>query len=86
MCHGHPPPHHLYLQFSRLVCFSNFLDQWRSITSNSFVLNMVQGHHLQLQSYPPLFCNLWQFNVKVATTHHAITEKDVDELLAMGVI
>ena len=25
-----------------------FFDQWRSITSNRFVPNMVQGHHLQL--------------------------------------
>ena len=32
-----------------------FFDQWRSITSNRFVFNMVQGHHLQLQSWPPLF-------------------------------
>ena len=24
----------------------HFLDQWRSITSNRFVLNMVKGHHL----------------------------------------
>ena len=23
-----------------------FFDQWKSITSNRFVLNMVQGHHL----------------------------------------
>ena len=46
---------------------------------------MVQGHHLQLWSCPPLFHNFWQFNVKVATTHHPI-QKEVDELLAKGVI
>ena len=63
-----------------------FFDQWRSITSNRFVLNMVQGHHLQLQSHPPLFCNFQQFNVKVTATHHPIIQKEVDELLAMGVI
>ena len=34
-----------------------FFDQWQSITSNRFVLNMVQGYHLQLRSHPPLFCN-----------------------------
>ena len=34
-----------------------FFDQWRSITSNRFVLNMVWGHYLQLRSCPPLFCN-----------------------------
>ena len=61
-------------------------DQWRSIASNRFVLNMVQGHHLQLWSCPPLFHNFRQFNVKVATTHHPIIQKKVDELLAKGVI
>ena len=25
------PPHHLHLQLFRLVCFSSFFDQWRSI-------------------------------------------------------
>ena len=58
-----------------------FFDQWRSITSNRFVFNMVWGHHLQFWSHPPLFCNFWQFNVKVATTHHPIIQKEVDELL-----
>ena len=61
-----------------------FFDQWRSITPNRFVLNMVWGHHLQLWSNPPLFHNLWQFNVKAATTHHPIIQKEVDELLAKG--
>ena len=63
-----------------------FFDQCRSITSNRFVLNMVQGHHLQLQSHPPLFCNFWMFNVKAATTHHPIIQKEVDELLSKGAI
>ena len=62
-----------------------FLDQWRSITSNRFVLNMVWGHHLQLRSHPPLFCDFWQFSVKVAVAHHPIIQK-VDELLAKGAI
>ena len=34
-----------------------FFDQWRSITSNRFALNMVWGHPLQFRSCPPLFCN-----------------------------
>ena len=34
-----------------------YFDQWRNITSNRFVFNMVWGHHLQLRSHPPLFCN-----------------------------
>ena len=63
-----------------------FLDQWRSITSNRFVLNMVQGHHLQLRSRPPLFHNFWHFNVKVPAAHHPVIQKEVDELLAKGAI
>ena len=54
-----------------------FFDQWRSITSNRFVLNMVQGHHPQLRSCPPLFHNFQQFNVKVAAAHHPIIQKKV---------
>ena len=63
-----------------------FLDQWRSITSNRFVLNMVWGHHLQLRSHPPLFHNFWHFNVKAAAAHHPVIQKEVDELLAKGAI
>ena len=65
---------------------SHFLDQWRSITSNRFVLNMVQGHHPQLRSCPPLFCNFQQFNVKAAAAYHPIIQKEVDEPLAKEVI
>ena len=63
-----------------------FFDQWRSITSNRFVLNMVQGHHLQLRSHPPLFCDFQHFNVKVAAAHHSVIQNEVDELLSKGVI
>ena len=63
-----------------------YLDQWRSITSNRFVLNMVRGHHLQLRSHPPLFHNFWHFNVKVPAAHHPVIQKEVDELLAKGAI
>ena len=63
-----------------------FFDQWRSITSNRFVLNMVLGHHLQLRSHPPLFCDFWHFNVKAAAAHHPVIQKEVDELLAKGAI
>ena len=71
--------------FSGWYAFQIF-DEWRSITSNRFVLNMVKGHHLQLWSHPPLFCNFQQFNVKVATNDHPIIQKEVDELLAKGAI
>ena len=63
-----------------------FFDQWRSITSNRFVLNMVWGHHLQLRSCPPLFRVFRHFNVKTAAAHHPIIQKEVDELLAEGAI
>ena len=63
-----------------------FFDQWRSITSNRFVLIMVQGHHLQLKSCPPLFCDFRHFNVKAAAAHHPVIQKEVDELLAKGAI
>ena len=61
------------------------LDQWRSITSNRFVLNMVWGHHLQLRSCAPLFHTFWQFSVKVAAAHHHIIQ-EVDELLSKGAV
>ena len=63
-----------------------FFDQWKSITSNRFVLNMVQGHHLQLRSCPPLFHDFWHFNVKVAAAHRPVIQKEVDELFAKGAI
>ena len=44
-------------------------NQWRSITSNRFMLNMVQGHHLQLRSCPPLFHDFWHITVKAAAAH-----------------
>ena len=47
---------------------------------------MVQGHHLQLRSHPPWFCNFWDINVKVAAAHHPIIQKEVDELPSRGVI
>ena len=64
----------------------HFLDQWKSITSNRFVLNMVQGHHLQHRLHPPLFHNFHQFNIKAPAAHHSIIQKEVDDLLAKGVI
>ena len=61
-------------------------DQWRSITSNRFVLNMVWGHHLQLRFCSPLFHDFLHFNVKAAAAHHPVIQKEVDELLTKGAI
>ena len=47
----------------RVGTLPKFLDQWKSITSNRFVLNMVKGHHLQLRCCSPLFCNFGWFNI-----------------------
>ena len=47
---------------------------------------MVWGHHLQLRSHPPLFCNFRHFNVKTAAAHHPVIQKKVDELLAKEAI
>ena len=74
-----------YAMFQVGILFK-FFDQWRSITSNRFVLNMVQGNHLHLRSCPPLFRDFWHFNVKAAAAHHPVIQKDVDELLAKGAI
>ena len=63
-----------------------FLDQWRSITSKGFVLNMAKGHHLQLRHHPPLFHNFIWFNIKAATGHHHVIQKELDEILAKGAI
>ena len=65
---------------------SHLLDQWKSIMSHRFVLNMVQGHYLQLRSCPPLFCNFWQLSVKVAAGYHLIIQKEVDKLLSKGAV
>ena len=59
-----------------------FFDQWRNITPNRFVLNMVWGHHLQLRSHPPLFHDFWCFNVKVAAAYHPVIQKELDGILA----
>ena len=63
-----------------------FFDQWRSITSNRFVLNMVWGHHLQLKTCLPLFHDFQHFNDKATAAHHSVIQKEVDELLAKGAI
>ena len=65
---------------------TNILDQWRGITLNRFVLNMVEGHHLQLSCDPPLFYNFRQFNIKAVMAHHSTIQMEVDELIAKGVI
>ena len=89
MCHSppplHPPPH-LHLHHFRLVCFSNFLINGEALHPTGLCLIWFWGHHLQLRSHPPLFCDFWHFNVKAAAAHHPVIQKEVDELLAKGAI
>ena len=61
-----------------------FLDQWKSITSNMFVLNMVKGNHLQVRCCPLLFHNFRHLIIKASLVHHPIIQKEVDDLLAKG--
>ena len=70
----------------RVGMLFKLFNQWRSITSNRFVLNMVWGHLLQLRSHPSLFLDFWHFNVKVVAAHHPVILREVDELLAKGAI
>ena len=51
-----------------------FLDQWKSITSNRFVLSMIKGHHLQLWCHPALFCNFKWFNIRAAMGQHPVIQ------------
>ena len=59
------------------------IDQWRSITSNRFLLNMVKGHHFQFRCLPLLLPNFRWFNIK-ADLPYPIIHKRVDELWAKG--
>ena len=89
MCHSPPPlhpPSHPHLQHFRLVCFSNFLINGEALHPTALCFNMVRGHHLQLRSHPPLFCDFWHLNVKAAPADHPVIQKEVDELLAKGAI
>ena len=61
-----------------------FLDQWRSIAFNKFVLSMVRGHHVRLRCHPLVFCNFKQFNIRTAVALHPFIHNKVDELLAKG--
>ena len=70
MCNSPQPHHHCLLLLCRLVhTLPKFLDQGRIITSNRFVLNMGKDHHLQLRTFPPLFHNFKEFNIKAVAAH-----------------
>ena len=62
---------------------TQYLHQWRSITSIRFVCNMVCN---QLRCSSPLFHNFKWFIIKATTAHHAVIKKEKDELLAKGAI
>ena len=68
------PPSLFVVQIGTL---SQYLDQWRSITSNRFVLDMIQGHHLQLRCHPLLFCQYKWFTINTATAYHPAIQNEV---------
>ena len=74
--------HHHLPSVVQITTLPTFIDQWKSITFNWFVLNMVKGQCLQLRHHSLLFCNFEWFNIKAATLHHPIIWKEVDEQLA----
>ena len=47
---------------------------------------MVKGHHVQLKCPTLLFCNFKWFNIKAATVHYCVIQKEMLELHAMGPI
>ena len=51
---------HLFYMIGHFPTFQIRLD-WRCMTSNGFVLNMVKVHHLQLRVWPSLFHDFHQF-------------------------
>ena len=63
-----------------------FLHHYTIITSNMFVLNMVNHHHLKLRCCLPLLSNFKQINIMATTAYHPVIQKEVDELLAKDAI
>ena len=61
--------------------FPKNLDQWKSIASDRFVLNMVKIHNHQRRWYPVSFHNLKLFHMKPAMANHPIIQKEVNKLL-----
>ena len=58
------------------------MDWGRSITSNRFVLNIAQDHHLQVRCHSLLFHSFKWFKIKAAIVHLPMIQKETDELLA----
>ena len=73
-----------FIHCTGLYTSKTILDQWRGLTFNWLVFNMVKGHHLQLRCHPLLFHIFTWFNIKANMVHHPIIQKEVDELLAKG--
>ena len=64
------------------VCtLHNFLDQWKIISSNRFLLNIVKGHYLQLKCHHSLSIII-NCNIDAFAAHHPLIRKEVDNLLA----
>ena len=62
----------------------SFLDQWRSIPSNRFVLNMVWGSPSFATVPSSLVPKLLVVKFQGSCSHHPNIQKEVDELLSKG--
>ena len=62
------------------------MDQGKSITSNRFVFNIIEGQDLQLRCHSLLFCKFKQFNINIAVVHYPVRQRDIDELYFKGAI
>ena len=69
----------------QMCTLTEFLDQWRSITFNRFMLNMVKSHYVQLRHHPPLSHNFRWFNIQATPVQHSVFQ-EVHELFAKGVV
>ena len=67
-------------------CLPQFIDEWKKVTTNRFILNMVKGHHLQIKTRPPLFRNFSRFDIRCKPEHRPVIQEEVDKLLAKGAI
>ena len=57
-----------------------FLNQWKSITSNRFLLKMFQGYYLTFRCHAPFSIILNSLTLKAAAAHQPVIQ-EVNELL-----
>ena len=63
---------------------SSYLEQWKLLTSDEFILDMVSGAHIELSS-PPTQAN-WPTERLFSDSERLIIDSEIKSLLAKGVI